>query len=102
MIGRFLAILLVATLLAGCARPTSVCGVTYDSYGLLNEDGGKNPDVQYRVVWGNVIWSVILAETVIAPIYFFGFSIFEPIGPKSRIKGAIGAPQTCPPSTDRT
>jgi hypothetical protein len=28
-------------------------------------------------------------ETVIAPIYFFGFSMFEPVGGKSGVKGAI-------------
>jgi len=32
------------------------------------------------MIWGNIIWGVILFVTVIAPIYFFGFSMFEPIG----------------------
>jgi hypothetical protein len=35
--------------------------------------------VQYKTVVGNVIWGIILVETIIAPIYFFGFSLYEPV-----------------------
>lgn len=37
-------------------------------------------DIQYEICWGNVIWGIILSETIIVPIYFFGFSMFNPIG----------------------
>ena len=67
----------------------TICGVTYDSYGMLNQDDKKNPDIQYEIVWGNVIWAALLVETVIFPIYFFGFSIMQPIGKKPVMKGAI-------------
>ena len=93
---RSIAIALVAgLLLSGCARDMEICGATYTSYGLLNQDDRKNPDIEYRLVWGNVIWGAILVETVVAPIYFFGFSIFEPVGKKSPIKGAIAPPGKC-------
>lgn len=97
----------LALSLSACAKPHTMCGVTYDSYGLLNADDKKNPDVQYEIVWGNVIWSVILVETVVMPIYFFGFSIFQPVGPKPSIKGAIErqpekcAAQPLPPQSGR-
>lgn len=64
-------------------------GVEYDTYGLLNQDDKKNPDIHYEVIWGNVIWGFVLAETIIAPIYFFGFSLFEPVGPKMPVKGQV-------------
>lgn len=92
---RAIAILATALLLAGCAQPRTVCGIEYGSYGLLNADDKKNPDVEYEVVWGNVVWSIVLMETVIAPIYFGGFSLFQPVGPKSKIKGAITKPSEC-------
>ena len=41
-----------------------------------------------RIV-GNVVWSVLLVETVIAPIYFLGFSLFEPVGPKGEVENGV-------------
>ena len=82
--------------LGACARPMTICGVTYDSYGLLNSDEKRNPDIQYELVWGNLILGAIFVETVVAPIYFFGFSIFEPVGQKPKVKGEINrAPADC-------
>lgn len=92
---KIISICLIAALLSGCARPMTICGTTYDSYGLLNQDDKKNPGIQYEVVWGNLVWSIILFETIVAPIYFFGFSLFEPVGTKSEIKGAIGQSNSC-------
>jgi hypothetical protein len=37
----------------------------------------------YEIIPGNVVWSVILIETIIAPVYFVGFSMFEPVRPKT-------------------
>lgn len=82
--------------LSGCADTKTICGATYDSYGLFNADDKKNPDIQYKLVVGNLIWGVILFETIIAPVYFFGFSIMEPVGQKAPVKGAIA---TVPPTT---
>jgi len=71
---------LVLSVLWGCADDFVVDGKKYETYGLFNKDEVCNPDVEYQVVWGNVIWGALLFETAIAPIYFFGFSIFEPVG----------------------
>jgi len=38
----------------------------------------ENPDIKYKIIVGNVVWSVLLAETIVAPIYFFGWSLYEP------------------------
>ena len=99
--------LAVLTSLAGCARPMTICGVTYDSYGLLNNsEGQKNPGIQYEIVWGNVAWAGILVETFFVPVYVFGFSLFQPIGIKplvtpgaqQALKGAINQ-TTCARAT---
>lgn len=84
---NFMPMLIVALLLAACAQSKNICGVTYQPYGLLNEDDRKNPDIQYEVVWGNVVWGTVLAETIVMPIYFGGFALFEPVGLKPKIKG---------------
>lgn len=85
-----------ALLLSACAQPMTICGVEYGPYGLLNADDKKNPDLEYEVLWGNVFFGAVFAETIIAPIYFFGFSLFQPVGPKSKIKGATAKSGECP------
>lgn len=89
-INKSIVMMCVSLSLGGCARPMEICGTTYQSYGILNMDDKKNPEIEYEVIWGNVFWGAILFETVIAPIYFFGFSIFNPVGKKGAVpKGAI-------------
>jgi len=84
-------IVVFLSLAAGCGDTKTIKGVEYDTYGLFNKDDNRNPDVKYRLVIGNIIWSVILVETIIAPIYFLGFSLYEPVGVKdsSEPKGAV-------------
>jgi hypothetical protein len=77
------------TTLCGCGNDMVVKGKERTTIGIVNiivDDSSimepKYPDIQYRVIWGNVVWGLVLSETVIAPIYFFGFSMFEPVGEK--------------------
>lgn len=92
-------LIVVSLLLAGCARSRVICGTEYEPYGILTEADKKNPDIEYDVVWGNVVWGFIFLETVIVPAYFLGFSLFEPVGLKSKIKGAAYHPSQCPAKT---
>jgi len=76
----------------GCADRKTINNVTYDTYGLFNANSKENPNIEYELSVGNVIWGVLLFETLIAPIYFFGFSLWEPVGPKitnPNLKGVI-------------
>ena len=77
--------------LSGCGDVKMVSGIIYDTYGFINESDKKNPDIEYRLIIGNIVWSVILFQTIIAPIYFIGFSIYEPVRIKDKTlpKGAI-------------
>lgn len=63
---------------AGCGDGMRINGAYCDTYGLLNREL-KCDGVQYKTIVGNVILGVVLFETVLAPIYFFGFSLYEPI-----------------------
>ena len=99
---KILTTILITALLAvsftGCADKKVINGIEYDTYGLFNQSQKENPNVEYELSVGNIIWSVILSETVIAPIYFLGFSIFEPVGPKvtdPNLRGIVGS---VPPS----
>lgn len=77
--------------LSCCGDTKVINGVEYDTYGLISADQDKNLDIEYRPIWGNIIWGSLLCETIIAPIYFFGFSMFEPVGllPRNLPKGAL-------------
>jgi len=70
-------------MVSGCGDSKIIDGVEYDTYGLITMvTDPPNPEVQYKPIWGNIVWGCLLIETVIGPIYFFGFSMFEPIGRK--------------------
>jgi hypothetical protein len=73
----------LSLMLAGCGKPLNVGEKEYPTYGFLNEDSNKSDQLCYEVSIGNIVWSVLLIHTVVAPIYFIGFSIFNPVGVKN-------------------
>jgi hypothetical protein len=70
-------IALCALAVVGCGHDRVVNGKVCETYGILN-DQVKCPGVRYCTVAGNVVWGILLSETVFAPVYFFGFSVKEP------------------------
>lgn len=79
-------LILTCLLLMSCGQNKIINGKNIETTGLigiaLNDPSVasiKEPGVKYHIIWGNVIWGVILFETIVAPIYFFGFSMFEPV-----------------------
>ena len=86
-----ISIVISVMMTTACGDAKVINGIKYDTYGLFNESEKKNPDIEYRIVLGNVFWSICLVETILAPIYFVGFSIYEPVGVKNpnKIIGSI-------------
>jgi predicted small secreted protein len=82
-------LLSMCLLLAGCNNTKTINGVTYDVYGLANMDDKKNPNIEYEISTGSVITAVIFSETVIIPLYIVGVDLWQPVGPKPAIKGAV-------------
>jgi hypothetical protein len=64
--------------MTGCGQPRDINGVHYPTKGLITMSE-KDPNIVYEVSVGNVIWSVLLCETIVFPIYFLGFSMFNPV-----------------------
>ena len=64
---------------AGCASDRKIGGMWHETTGLATRDT-EHPCVHYKFVVGNLIWSIILIETIIAPVYFLGWSLYEPVG----------------------
>jgi hypothetical protein len=78
-----IAALAVSVLLAGCGASNKVIdGVEYGTYGLVNESEMRNPNIQYSLSGWSIVWSIIFVETIVAPVYFIGWDLYEPIGKK--------------------
>lgn len=78
----------VSLLLTGCGADDKVInGTKYSTYGLIDADENKNPNIQYKVSGWSIVWSVVFIQTIIVPIYFIGFDLYEPVGPKDQEKG---------------
>jgi hypothetical protein len=85
---KLVALALIASIaLAGCGDPrnlpTGPKGEQkfYPTVGLFTPSQ-KSDKVCYEVSVGNVVWSIILIETVVMPVYFIGWSIFNPVSVK--------------------
>ncbi len=86
---KLVALTLAASiLLAGCGDPRSLPTgpkgemKNYPTYGFFNQSTDKSDKVCYELSVGNVVWSIILIETIVMPIYFIGFSLFNPVAVK--------------------
>lgn len=90
---KMIAVVAACALLAGCGKPITVDGKHYPTYGLFNQNSDKSERMCYELSVGNVVWSIILIETIIAPFYFVGFSLFNPVGPRNA-KGECGIDAT--------
>ena len=89
---RIASLFLISSLMllyTGCASNKTINGVEYNTYGVLDAADEKNPNIHYNVVWGNVVWGALLLPTIICPIYFWGFSMYEPTGPETGIPGQV-------------
>jgi len=68
--------------MVSCSSNKVIDGKKYKTYGLINKDDEKDPDIEYELVVGNLVWGCLLVETIVAPVYFFGFDLYEPVGKK--------------------
>ena len=79
-------LMLSGLFLTGCGQDKRIGKHTYTTYGLLNQSDKKNPNVDYDLIIGNLVWGCLLFGTIAAPVYFFGFSLFEPVRKKNSTK----------------
>ena len=75
--------------LVGCGKSKWIDGKVYGTYGLFNEKTRKNSNIEYELSTGNVIWSIILIETIVFPVYFVGFSLYNPICKKGNLNPGV-------------
>jgi hypothetical protein len=79
----FIAIIASTMLLSSCAdsktfRKSDGTEFTANPYGWMSKEE-KIPGVEYELCAGNIIWSCILSETIIAPVLLTGVGLYEPV-----------------------
>ena len=78
----YLTFFLIIAFLFACTEETKLCRFgkceKVKRYGLLNEEQ-KREDVIYRIDKSEVILSAILFETVVVPVVYAGFYLYEPV-----------------------
>lgn len=79
----YVLMIIAAVFCTSCADPKTIDGRTYDTYGLLNQHEVRSDSIHYQVSPGSLVVGIIFCETVIAPIYIFGFALYEPVAKKS-------------------
>lgn len=50
----------------------------FKTYGLFNKNE-KNENIRYELSIGNIIWSVLLIETIFVPVILIGWYLYEPV-----------------------
>ena len=68
---------IVACVLAGCARSKVIDGVEYQPCGVMNQDV-KQDGIVYRVSPGNMVWAILGCETIVVPVVIVGWYLWEP------------------------
>lgn len=74
----------LAALLVSCAESKTFKrsdGTEFKAhpYGWFDRDDYRIDGVEYEVCAGNVVWSIFLSETVVAPILITAVGLYEPV-----------------------
>lgn len=84
---KLILILISISFLTACGNPASFRVNNkvkeYPTYGFINSNTKKSEKICYEVSVGNIVWSIVLFSTVVAPVYFIGFSLFNPVSIKN-------------------
>jgi hypothetical protein len=75
-----LTLLLISTILIGCGVDLNHQGKKYQTVGIAHFlTNKKEKCVEYDFSPGNIFWGAILFPSVVAPVYFWGFSSMNPV-----------------------
>jgi hypothetical protein len=52
--------------------------ITAEPYGWMNQHK-KIEGVEYQICVGNVVWDILLCETIVVPVVLTGVALYEPV-----------------------
>ena len=77
-----LALVIATTSCGGALKPVNPMNA-YPSYGIFDDDTNKSKNVCYKMSPMSVVLSIIFIETVIIPVYFVGWDLWDPFRMKT-------------------
>lgn len=94
----FSLLMIVSILLISCGSDKDIYFVnektaetkiyTFKQYGLFDKDEIKNDKIEYKIIVGNVVWAILLCETLFVPFIIIGWYLYEPIGATVKVNDA--------------
>jgi hypothetical protein len=78
---KLIILALLALILMSCADAKTIDGKTYQTYGFMNQED-KSDSIQYKASLGSLVVGVVFFETIVVPIYVFGYDFYEPVAKK--------------------
>ena len=78
---KLIILALLALILMSCADAKTIDGKTYQNYGFMNQED-KSDSIQYKASLGSLVVGVVFFETIVVPIYVFGYDFYEPVAKK--------------------
>lgn len=66
-------------MLSACSAKPEPAVKMYSSYGPLNAGTYQSKNVCYETSGWSIFWGIVLFETIVAPVYFFGYSLYNPV-----------------------
>lgn len=79
-------IFLLSVVISSCAKEKTFIidgkSVIVEPYGWANSEAMKNDSIVYQASVGNIAWSIIGVETVVAPVWLTGWYLYEPVRKK--------------------
>lgn len=81
---KTLVFILLVGLLTSCAEEKTINNVTYQPYGLFNQEAVKCDSIVYQVSPWAVVGGIVFSETVIVPVYIVGWEIMDPVKVKPK------------------
>ncbi len=69
----------IGALVSACSTSQEPAAKIYSSYGPLNAGKYQSKNVCYETSGWSIFLGIVLFETIVAPIYFFGYSLYNPV-----------------------
>jgi hypothetical protein len=72
-------LLIMLITLASCGDSQVIQGKNCGTYGFFESKPRQCVQYDYRVVPGNIVWSIVLSASIVPPLLILGLDMWEPV-----------------------
>ena len=77
-------VIVLSMFITGCNNSKTIDGTVYNTYGLVNEDLVRDPNILYELSPSSVIVAIVFSEMIAVPIYVIGWDLYQPVRKRDR------------------